>query len=185
MGKRGSPIVFGESRRVPPRHAGAGGADERNVVYRIARIMSATKPEFSGGSAGVMGSAEAVRVFGERVIIANPDSNRMCRTRRACADCRSRPPPAEHLSQWQSRFSSIAKELRKSLPFGSRHGVQSMFAHDALGFLSRHRAPQGFDIDETGINVRGSPRGSFRHFLCNRGWHNQRLARNQYHPSTA
>ena len=34
-------------------------------------MNSATKPEFSGESAGVMGCAEAVRVFGGGVIVGN------------------------------------------------------------------------------------------------------------------
>ena len=76
MGKRGSPIVPADSSRFPPRHAGAGGADEGNVVYRITWITSATKPEFSGGSAGMTGGAEVVRVFGEGVIVANLHSSR-------------------------------------------------------------------------------------------------------------
>lgn len=80
MGKRGSPIVPADSSRFPPRHAGAGGADERNVLYRITCITSATKPEFSGGSAGMTGSAEAARVFGEGVNVANLHSSRDVRS---------------------------------------------------------------------------------------------------------
>jgi len=42
-------------------------------------IPFATTPEFSGGSAGVMGCAEAVRVFGEGAIVANLHSSQEVR----------------------------------------------------------------------------------------------------------
>lgn len=48
----------------PTGIAGAGGADEAASIGKMTRIDCTRRPEFSGGSAGVMGGAEAVGVFG-------------------------------------------------------------------------------------------------------------------------
>jgi hypothetical protein len=90
-----------------------------------------------------MGSAEAVRVFarGELRHNSSRTEGRVERGEGTMAGS-FRSPSAEHSTgNFQPTVKlrrSIPEELRESLPFRGRHGVQAMLAHDALGFLNRH-----------------------------------------------
>lgn len=66
FGETWFPIVPSEPRLFPwpTGIAGAGGADETASMGKMTRIDCTRRPEFSGGSAGVMGGAETVGVFG-------------------------------------------------------------------------------------------------------------------------
>lgn len=69
----GSPLVPSEPRLFswPTGIAGAGGADEAASLGKRTWMDSTPRPEFSGGSAGVMGSAEAAAVFGRGALVIN------------------------------------------------------------------------------------------------------------------